>query len=454
MAGPFVHLNFAICDDGRMAADDGLPLDISCSHDWHRVHMLRESYDAVAVGRRTWSGDRPRLTVRHEVIGRPPVRQPERVIFAGAGECEVADDGRSTFVVGRRALPPHVVHVSCDDRDLAAPLAELRRAGIRSLLVEGGPTLLRSFLEQQIYHRLTVYVDSDDPSRAREALGRRFGRLPALSSRPLGGGTLFTYRRSARPRPAAAELLRRQESEVYELLGDKLVYLAPEHDDVAGGPGLHEGDRIVLLGPVPLPIQLGGEARRFDWYVFGRVLAGEDLPHGELANSVLVYGDPGAEEAPLVRLHSGCHTGDVFSSMRCDCGAQLDCALAEIVGAGAGIAVYVTEHEGRGIGLWAKAAAYLLQDEGHDTYEANRKLGYPNDARHYADAAQVLARQLDGRRIRLLSNNPAKREALEACGLEVVETRNLVAGHNEVNHRYLEAKLRMGHSLPGWSSLP
>jgi 3,4-dihydroxy 2-butanone 4-phosphate synthase/GTP cyclohydrolase II len=166
----------------------------------------------------------------------------------------------------------------------------------------------------------------------------------------------------------------------------------------------------------------------------------------------LVYGDVGAtdadDEAVLVRVHSECLTGDVFGSQRCDCGPQLDEALARVVEAGGGVVVYLRGHEGRGIGLVAKLRAYALQDEGRDTVDANLDLGLPADARHYGAASQVL-RDLGVTRVRLLTNNPEKSESLEDFGIEIVAQLPLTPRPNEHNLAYLRTKRdRMGHSLP------
>lgn len=450
MRRPFVHLNFALLDNGQMTGEDGQQVPISCDQDWERVHLLRESYDAVAVGARTWINDEPRLTARREILGREPCQQPARVIFAGGWDCEVGEDPRRTFVVGQR--PAAVgLHVSCADHGLSEPLRALRENSVESMLVEGGATLLRSFFDQEMYDLLTIYVATENLRKARESMRLCFPWLPALSASRLGKGTLLTYRRE---NGAGRNGRGWSDREVQELLQNRLTYLK-----VGGAPG----ERLAVMGPMVMPLRAprGNRAapdandephRRFDWYVFGRVPAGEVIPRGQLANSVLVCGRGPGLDLPLVRLHSGCQTGDIFSSMRCDCGAQFDRSLAAIAEEGQGVAVYLAEHEGRGIGLWAKAAAYLLQEQGADTYEANRRLGYPEDNRTYEDAAAVLryvlkSHQLDDQRIRLLSNNPAKREAMAAYGFEVVEMRQIVAGHNEINRRYLAAKTRHGHLL-------
>ncbi len=151
----------------------------------------------------------------------------------------------------------------------------------------------------------------------------------------------------------------------------------------------------------------------------------------------------------LVRVHSECLTGDVFHSLRCDCGEQLDAAMAAIHAAGRGVVVYTRGHEGRGIGLLEKLRAYRLQDEGHDTIDANLALGHPVDARDFLPAAHVL-RDLGLTRVRLMTNNPVKREALVACGVDVAERVPLQVASGPGNAAYLATKQsRLGHLLDG-----
>ncbi|UCZ92234.1 3,4-dihydroxy-2-butanone-4-phosphate synthase [Gordonia sp. WA4-43] len=161
----------------------------------------------------------------------------------------------------------------------------------------------------------------------------------------------------------------------------------------------------------------------------------------------LVFGEP-AQGEPLVRIHSECLTGDTLGSRRCDCGAQLRAALQHVADAGAGVVVYVGGHEGRGIGLSAKIAAYRLQDlDGVDTVDANLRLGQPVDSRDYRDAAAVLD-DLGIRRVRLLTNNPAKVDGLAYHGIEVVETVGLEIEATADNAGYLATKRdRLGHRL-------
>jgi 3,4-dihydroxy 2-butanone 4-phosphate synthase / GTP cyclohydrolase II len=163
----------------------------------------------------------------------------------------------------------------------------------------------------------------------------------------------------------------------------------------------------------------------------------------------LVMGDVAADggENVLVRAHSECLTGDVFGSLRCDCGPQLDAAMSIVATEGRGVVLYLRGHEGRGIGLLRKLHAYELQDAGADTIDANLELGLPADARDYGTGAQVLV-DLGVRSMRLLSNNPAKRAGLEGWGLRIVGRVPLPTHANPDNLRYLTTKRdRMGHDL-------
>ncbi len=160
----------------------------------------------------------------------------------------------------------------------------------------------------------------------------------------------------------------------------------------------------------------------------------------------LVMGEPDADTPCLVRVHSECLTGDVFTSRRCDCGSQLHAALRKIGEEGCGVLLYLRQ-EGRGIGLFNKLRAYNLQDAGHDTVEANRKLGFAPDLRHYGIGAQIL-RDIGLRKLRLLTNNPKKIIGLDGYRLEVVERVPLFGDAHEENIRYLNTKReRMGHLL-------
>ena len=220
------------------------------------------------------------------------------------------------------------------------------------------------------------------------------------------------------------------------------------------------------LGPIPLPITIGNQRHLFQWYAFVRqtelqdangladMLRGRGEPHLFSAlsshmsvNSALVLGNFKEHENPLVRVHSCCLTGDVFGSQRCECGPQLDRAFQRIEEEGTGAVIYMSGHEGRGIGLWAKAVTYVLQDCGEDTYQANRSLGLPDDSREYSDAATILLYLRGDRPVRLMSNNPVKQTQLRAAGLNHVQPEKHVIGVSPTNRRYLDAKRTWGHRI-------
>jgi len=164
-----------------------------------------------------------------------------------------------------------------------------------------------------------------------------------------------------------------------------------------------------------------------------------------LEHTALIAGELTAT-TPLLRLHSECLTGDALGSLRCDCGAQLKIAMQRIAADG-GVLLYLRQ-EGRGIGLGNKIRAYALQEQGMDTVEANLHLGFPADARYYDIAASILT-QLSINRVRLLTNNPAKLQALEKLGIDVAEQLPLIVAPQQHNQHYLQTKAaRMGHELP------
>ncbi len=224
---------------------------------------------------------------------------------------------------------------------------------------------------------------------------------------------------------------------------------------------------ISILGPIPLPIERHGHDYLVDWYASVRHTElskvqdladrlresrGQEsfalLASSMAVNSVLVLGDRDAWDNPLVRVHSSCLTGDVFGSKRCECGPQLIAALDRIASeATGGMLIYMSGHEGRGIGLWAKAATYLLQDAGENTYQANRSLGLPDDSRDFSDAASLIKFFHGERPFRLLTNNPKKIEDLHALGLGDITPVKHVIGVGDANRAYLAAKREWGHDL-------
>ncbi len=171
-------------------------------------------------------------------------------------------------------------------------------------------------------------------------------------------------------------------------------------------------------------------------------------PAGGPEHYALVIGDPNRAEAPLVRLHSECFTGDLLGSLKCDCGEQLRGAIAKIAADGAGVLLYLAQ-EGRGIGLMNKLRAYALQDQGFDTVEANERLGFDVDERAFQPAAEML-RRLNLTRIRLLTNNPAKGAALARYGIEIAGREAHAFPANPHNADYLRVKAeKTGHDFPG-----
>ncbi len=176
-----------------------------------------------------------------------------------------------------------------------------------------------------------------------------------------------------------------------------------------------------------------------------RLIAFRALDQG-IEHMAILVGDPLTQDAPLVRIHSECFTGDLLGSLRCDCGPQLQGAIARMAQEGAGAVLYLAQ-EGRGIGLINKLRAYSLQDNGLDTLDANRALGWGADERNFHIAAAML-QALGIHRIRLLTNNPEKVEALTACGIEVVARVPHVFAPNGINDGYLNTKAtRFGHLL-------
>ena len=255
---------------------------------------------------------------------------------------------------------------------------------------------------------------------------------------------------------------------VYRLLHDQGKIVTIGEDGLATDDGIRPGtERIHLLGPIPIPREVDGVEHTFRWYPFVRRtqhrqvldvasraresdLRGlSDLLTSQMTvNSLLIYGAFEQSDVPAVRLHSCCITGETFGSMRCECGPQLEETFRRIVREGSGAIVYMSSHEGRGIGLWAKGITYILQDLGRDTYTANQELGLPNDSRDFRDAAFVLKHFLrPPPRIRLLSNNPLKRQDLEDNGVGVAEVEQLVVGVSQHNMRYMKAKAEHGHNI-------
>ncbi|WP_010283231.1 GTP cyclohydrolase II [Bacillus timonensis] len=215
---------------------------------------------------------------------------------------------------------------------------------------------------------------------------------------------------------------------------------------------------ICLVGPVNLPVQLDDQIVTFQWYTWLKIedeMSTEDvlntLSKTNLAamqqSSVLVYGDFDSENDALIRMHSICHTGDIFGSKRCDCGFQLRESMRMIVAGGCGALFYLANHEGRGIGLFSKSLAYILQQEGFDTVEANLELGFKDDSRSYEDAIRVLS-ELRAKPVTLITNNPKKLAALKEYGLLSDTHIPLWGDVSEYNKKYLTTKVEKSGHIP------
>ena len=195
------------------------------------------------------------------------------------------------------------------------------------------------------------------------------------------------------------------------------------------------------LASTALPTRFG----LFETHVFRTAESGDGALFKE--HVALAFGDIRESPGLLVRIHSECLTGEVFGSLKCDCKEQLDAALAEIARRGAGAVLYLRQ-EGRGIGLTNKIRAYELQSRGADTVDANRLLGLPDDPRHYHAAAHMLE-HFEVKSVQLMTNNPAKVDALRSLGVQVVSRVPVVVAATPFSQRYLETKrVRMAHELP------
>ncbi len=198
----------------------------------------------------------------------------------------------------------------------------------------------------------------------------------------------------------------------------------------------HQEKLVRQVAEAQMPTRFG----EFTAYVYESMLDG-------IEHMALVKGPLNPEEPTLVRVHSECLTGDIFHSKRCDCGTQLDLAMQKIEAEGSGVLLYLRGHEGRGIGLKHKLRAYRLQEQGRDTVEANEELGLPVDSREYGIGAQIL-HDLKVRKMRLMTNNPAKYGGLDGWGLTIVERVPLATVPTEDNLNYLRTKQeKLGHLL-------
>jgi GTP cyclohydrolase II len=418
---PRVLLHYAQTLDGRIATRTGSSQWISGPAALRFAHELRAAHDAVLVGIGTVLQDNPRLTVRLAEGPDPLKVVVDSRLRTPAASALLRETPTRTVVLttpaapeldraALRALGVRVEVVRADPRgqvDLASGLGRLLELGISSVMVEGGAEIVTSLLRERLADRLAVCVAPILLGRGIEAVGdlgiaqlaQALG-LCRVDVRRLGDDLILSGELAAERLPAPVE--------------------------TAALPIA----RLVARSTLPT-VYAEFELRVYD-------VAGAEV-------TVLLLGDLDGDP-PLVRLHSECLTGEVFGSLRCDCGEQLSAALEVIATGGRGCLVYLRQ-EGRGIGLANKIRAYGLQDGGLDTLQANLALGLPADAREYRAAASVL-RELGLLELRLLTNNPAKIAGLESAGLKVVERIAQLPTLNPMNLAYLRTKAeRMGHLL-------
>lgn len=211
-----------------------------------------------------------------------------------------------------------------------------------------------------------------------------------------------------------------------------------------------EHHALLLAGPAKLPVQIEGKTILVNWYTWTKVpfdfnfeqfTFNPDLQY----SSLLAFGNFSESESSLVRFHSICHTGDIFHSQRCDCGYQLETSMKLIHRYDSGAIFYLSNHEGRGIGLFHKNLAYILQENGLDTIEANHMLDLEDDYRCYEESAAIL-KYLRSKPISVLTNNPKKVQALKECELPIDAVIPLWGQKNAHNQKYIETKIhKNGH---------
>ncbi|CAL9365662.1 3,4-dihydroxy-2-butanone-4-phosphate synthase [Streptomyces sp. NPDC052644] len=425
-----------------------------------------------------------------------PVEQAIRDIAAGRPVVVVDDEDRENegdlVVAAEKATPEIVAFMMSECRGLiCAPMEgeELDRLGLPQMVEDNTESMKTAFtvsVDAAPAHGVTTGISAADRATTLQLLASgtaepsdlvRPGHVFPLRARP--GGVLARDGHTE----AAVDLARlaglRPAGAIVEIAGEdgvmlrlpELVPFARKHgltiisiEDLIAyrrgtAPATDSGTASAPatgLAPVPAAapapaaapdVRREAEVRlptaHGDFTAYGYRSTADGVEH-----VALVHGDLGDGEDVLVRVHSECLTGDVFHSLRCDCGPQLHAAMDRITEAGRGVVVYLRGHEGRGIGLVSKLRAYELQERGRDTLDANLELGLPADARDYAAGARMLA-DLGVRSLRLMTNNPEKTAALARHGLAVTGREPMPVQAGEHNVRYLRTKRdRMGHDLP------
>ncbi|MEV0926145.1 3,4-dihydroxy-2-butanone-4-phosphate synthase [Streptomyces spongiicola] len=421
-----------------------------------------------------------------------PVEQAVRDIAAGRPVVVVDDEDRENegdlVVAAEKATPEIVAFMMSECRGLiCAPMegGELERLELPQMVAHNTESMSTAFtvsVDAGPAHGVTTGISAADRATTLRLLAGgtadpadfvRPGHVFPLRARP--GGVL------ARPghTEAAVDLARlaglRPAGAIVEIAGEdgvmlrlpELVPFARKHgltiisieDLIAyrrgAEPAVRRGtEPAVRRGTGPVVPHEAGPAVRREAEVVLPTAHGAFTAYGYRSTAdgvehvALVHGDIGDGEDILVRVHSECLTGDIFHSLRCDCGPQLRESMERVTAAGRGVVVYLRGHEGRGIGLLSKLRAYELQERGRDTLDANLELGLPADARDYAAGARILD-DLGVRSLRLMTNNPDKTAALVRHGLTVLDRVAMPVQAGEHNMAYLRTKRdRMGHDLP------
>ncbi|WP_326695232.1 bifunctional 3,4-dihydroxy-2-butanone-4-phosphate synthase/GTP cyclohydrolase II [Streptomyces sp. NBC_01766] len=403
-----------------------------------------------------------------EDLSLDPVEKAVRDIAAGRPVVVVDDEDRENegdlVIAAEKATPEIVAFMMSECRGLiCAPMegSELERLDLPQMVAHNTESMKTAFtvsVDASTAHGVTTGISAADRATTLRLLanGRagagdfvRPGHVFPLRARP--GGVLVRNGHTE----AAVDLARlaglRPAGAIVEIAGEDGVMLRlPELIPFARKHGLtiisiedliayrrSSEPTVRREATVQLPTSFG----EFTTYGYRSVADG-------IEHVALVRGDIGDGDDVLVRIHSECLTGDIFHSLRCDCGPQLEASMERITEEGRGVVVYLRGHEGRGIGLLSKLRAYELQERGRDTLDANLELGLPADARDYGAGAQILV-DLGVHSVRLMTNNPEKTAALVRHGLEVNSREAMPVQAGEHNLRYLRTKRdRMGHDLP------
>ncbi|MER7760101.1 bifunctional 3,4-dihydroxy-2-butanone-4-phosphate synthase/GTP cyclohydrolase II [Streptomyces sp. NPDC097619] len=398
-----------------------------------------------------------------------PVEQAIRDIAAGRPVVVVDDEDRENegdlVIAAEKATPEIVAFMMSECRGLiCAPLEgeELDRLELPQMVAHNTESMQTAFtvsVDATAAHGVTTGISAADRATTLRLLAGgpavtagdfvRPGHIFPLRAKP--GGVLVRNGHTE----AAVDLARlaglRPAGAIVEIAGEDGVMLRlPELIPFARKHGLtiiSIEDLIAYRRSAEPTVRR--EARTTLPTAFGEFTAyGYRSTVDGVEHVALVHGDLGDGRDLLVRMHSECLTGDVFHSLRCDCGPQLEASMLRVQAEGRGIIVYLRGHEGRGIGLLSKLRAYELQERGRDTLDANLELGLPADARDYGAGAQILT-DLGVRSVRLLTNNPEKAEALQRHGVEVRSREPMPVEAGEHNLTYLRTKRdRMGHELP------